>query len=178
MSQNPPFFCVSGVKNSGKTSLILALMEVLKADFPKIGVIKHDGHDFIMDHPGTDTYRFGQMGAGKIAIFSPKKSVLMDNTPPAEDPAARARQFLAQMGDMDLVIIEGMKYSPYPKIEIVRKEISHQCVCCQDTLIAVASDTQVSNLREGIPLIPLWDISNIAAAARAYLQLKTSNPLQ
>mgnify|MGYP001196962894 CR=1 FL=1 len=49
-------FAISGVKNSGKTTLICRLLEIFKDKGLKVAVLKHDGHDFVPDVPGTDTY--------------------------------------------------------------------------------------------------------------------------
>ena len=43
---------VSGVKNSGKTTLIASLLSKLKQKGLKAAVIKHDGHEFEADIPG------------------------------------------------------------------------------------------------------------------------------
>ena len=56
-------FAISGVKNSGKTTLICKLLEIFKEKGLKVAVLKHDGHDFEPDIPGTDTYRQLQAGA-------------------------------------------------------------------------------------------------------------------
>ena len=61
---------ISGVKNSGKTTLIEKLLKEFCADGLRVAVLKHDGHDFTCDIPGTDTYRFSAAGAYGTAIFS------------------------------------------------------------------------------------------------------------
>ena len=62
-------FAISGVKNSGKTTLICKLLEIFKEKGLKVAVLKHDGHDFEPDVPGTDTYRQIQAGAYGTASF-------------------------------------------------------------------------------------------------------------
>lgn len=63
-------FAISGVKNSGKTTLICRLLEIFKDKGLKVAVLKHDGHDFVPDVPGTDTYCQLQSGAYGTAVFS------------------------------------------------------------------------------------------------------------
>lgn len=159
----PFVFCVSGVKNSGKTWLIERLINEFIPEYPHIGIIKHDGHAFCMDHAGTDTDRLAKAGAVSVAIFSKEKQALIKRA--AKEPLT---ELLPQMQDLDLIIIEGMKHSAYPKVEVVRKGISDQCVCDQSTLIAVATDTKVKNLNGQIPCFPLEDPSAIAKAVSAY----------
>ena len=58
--KRPAVLAVSGVHNSGKTTLLEKLLPVLRSCGLKVGVIKHDGHDFTPDVPGTDSYRCGK----------------------------------------------------------------------------------------------------------------------
>lgn len=65
---------VSGVKNSGKTTLIASLLSKLEQKGLKTAVIKHDGHEFEADIPGTDTWRFGKPEpAGRL--FFPGRNI-------------------------------------------------------------------------------------------------------
>ena len=61
--KRPAVLAVSGVHNSGKTTLLEKLLPVLRSRGLKVGVIKHDGHDFTPDVPGTDSYRLREAGA-------------------------------------------------------------------------------------------------------------------
>ena len=61
--KRPAVLAVSGVHNSGKTTLLEKLLPVLRSRRLKVGVIKHDGHDFTPDVPGTDSYRLREAGA-------------------------------------------------------------------------------------------------------------------
>lgn len=69
MTGQKNIFAVSGVKNSGKTTLICKLLEIFKGKGQKVAVLKHDGHDFEPDVPGTDTYRQLQAGAYRNGCF-------------------------------------------------------------------------------------------------------------
>ena len=64
---------VSGVKNSGKTTLITKLLPELKKRGLRVAVIKHDGHDFEADVPGTDSWKYAQAGADGTCVFSSGK---------------------------------------------------------------------------------------------------------
>ena len=72
---------VSGVKNSGKTTLIASLLSKLKQKGLKAAVIKHDGHEFEADIPGTDTWRFGEAGACGTLVFSGTKYMMVKYQP-------------------------------------------------------------------------------------------------
>ena len=66
----PVIFAVSGEKNSGKTTLIEAVLPILAERGYRVAVIKHDGHSFEPDVAGTDTRRFYDAGAIGTAVFN------------------------------------------------------------------------------------------------------------
>lgn len=75
--QKPAVFCVSGLKNSGKTTLITKLIPIFKAEGYRIGVIKHDGHEFEIDDKMTDTHKHRLAGSETTLIYSESKFVLI-----------------------------------------------------------------------------------------------------
>ncbi|OON95912.1 MAG: molybdopterin-guanine dinucleotide biosynthesis protein B [Candidatus Epulonipiscioides saccharophilum] len=149
-STRPKVVAISGVKNAGKTTLIKKLVKELTIKGYKIGVIKHDGHDFTADQPGTDTYEIKKVGAKNVMIYS--KSKLMFIKDLAEEP--EIEDLLLYYKDMDLVILEGFKNSNVAKIEIVR---SGEKSICRNNLLAIATDD--TNLDERS--IPFLDLNNI-----------------
>ena len=78
--KNKAIAAVSGVKNSGKTTLMEKLIRVLTGRGLQVAAVKHDGHDFTPDVPGTDSWRFGQAGACGYAIYSPWRYQLVRQT--------------------------------------------------------------------------------------------------
>ena len=70
-------FAVSGVKNSGKTTLIERLIPLFAAENLSVSVIKHDGHDFVPDVPDTDSYRLRNAGAQGVAVFSGRRMMII-----------------------------------------------------------------------------------------------------
>ena len=76
--KHPAVLAVSGVHNSGKTTLLEKLIPLLRARGLKVGVIKHDGHDFTPDVPGTDSYRLREAGAEGVAVFSGNRYLLTE----------------------------------------------------------------------------------------------------
>lgn len=148
--------CISGVKNSGKTTLLSKLLPELKAVYGKVGVIKHDGHDFEPDTQGTDTYRFADAGADKVAIFSDTKSAFFDFR-----SGQTVEELKARMQDCDLILLEGFKRSPFPKLEIVRQGNSETSVCEPEGLLAVVTD--IPGFSSDLPVLPLNDVAAIAS---------------
>ena len=72
---------ISGVKNSGKTTLITKLLPELKKRGLRVAVIKHDGHDFEPDVPGTDSWKYAQAGADGTCVFSAGKYMVIKYAP-------------------------------------------------------------------------------------------------
>ena len=127
----PKIMAVSGIKNSGKTTFISRFIPRLKEKNIKVGVIKHDGHDFEPDVEGTDSFIHRRSGADGVAIYSKNRWMLI------EESAIDEKDILKHFVDYDLVILEGFKYSAYPKIEIIRKAISQSPVADKNVLCYV-----------------------------------------
>ena len=106
----PFVFAVSGWKNSGKTTMITRLVPELVRRGYKVAVIKHDGHDFESDVPGTDSYRHQKAGAYGTAVFSDHRFLITK-----EYQGITERELFAAFPEADIILIEGMKNSPYPK---------------------------------------------------------------
>lgn len=157
----PLVFCVSGVKDSGKTGLIIKLINEFIHENYSVAVIKHDGHDYTMDHEGTDTWRFAQAGAEKSLIFSDTQySVNVRGH-------ADVTELLPLCRGSDVVIIEGMKNAPYPKVEVVRGARSDRPVCDPRTLICIATDI-VSPESVSCPVYDLSDVKGVFLCVKKY----------
>ena len=132
--KRPAVLAVSGVHNSGKTTLLEKLLPILKRKGLKVGVIKHDGHDFVPDVPGTDSYRLREAGAEGVAVYSGQRYLLTELFRLTEQDLLA----LFERHGYDLVLLEGYKSSGWPKIEVVRKAVSETPVSFQP--LAVVGD--------------------------------------
>lgn len=161
----PMVFCVSGVKDSGKTGLIIKLINEFIGEGYSVAAIKHDGHEYVMDHEGTDTDRFRKAGAVCSAIFS--------DTQYSVNCAERTdlEYLLGLCGDVDVIIVEGMKHSAYPKVEVVRRERSLAPVCDMDTLICIATDV-VSQEDVKCPVFGMDDVQGIFLCVKNHFERK------
>ena len=108
--------------DSGKTTLLEKLIPLLRARGLKGGVIKHDGHDFTPDVPGTDSFRLREAGAEGVAVFSGQRYLLTEAFRLTEQDLLA----LFERHGYDLVLMEGFKESGWPKIEVVRSAISNE----------------------------------------------------
>src|SRR3990172_7516814 len=115
--------CIVGGKNSGKTTLIERLLPELQARGRKVATIKHDAHDFEIDLPGKDTWRHRRAGSGTTIIASSSK-VAMVRLTDREEPLEGLLRLVDR--SFDLVLIEGLRRSPLPKILIYRPELGNE----------------------------------------------------
>lgn len=103
-------FCVCGFKKTGKTTLVSGVTSLLTERGYKVAVIKHDGHDFEGDVPGTDSWRHMQAGACGTAVFSPHRFLVQKKTP---DPDLA--DLTAFFPEAQIILVEGMKDADLPK---------------------------------------------------------------
>lgn len=162
VSHSPVVVAVSGVKNSGKTALIEAMLPHLTAAGLRAAVIKHDGHCFLPEPPDTDTGRFLAAGAWGTAIFDGEKYKVVRRE--VVDEAA----LIAQFPEADLILLEGFKYSAWPKLEVVRAGNSAAPVSNPATLLALVTDLALS--LPGVPTLPLGDAEGAAALLIRYVK--------
>ena len=134
MPNEAAVLAVSGVKNSGKTTLIERLIPLLAARGLRVAVIKHDGHSYTPDTPGTDSYRYFQAGACASVVYDHEKYTLSQRATVDET------HFMNMLPEADLILLEGFKASSYPKLEIVRRSVSREPVCEPASCLAYVSD--------------------------------------
>lgn len=134
----PCVFCVSGYSDSGKTGLIVKLINEFIADGMTVGVIKHDGHDRIRDASGSDTELYRLSGAVGTAVFSESASATYFRE--AVSVETLIDQMKRKKAPPDVIILEGLKGSAYPKVEVIRGAVCGKSVCDPKTLICIASD--------------------------------------
>lgn len=144
---------VSGVKKSGKTTLLEKLIPALAARGVSAAVVKHDAHRFDADRAGTDTCRLFESGALGAAIYDGEKFQIVKRS------VVTAEDLIACYPEADVILLEGFKQSDYPKIEIVRREKSEESVCAARTLLALVTDTELRI--PGVPTFALDDIDGI-----------------
>lgn len=106
----PYIYAITGYKNSGKTTLMERLIEELTRRGYRVATIKHDGHDFAPDVPHTDSWRHRQAGAYGTAVFSANRFMITKECQEIEETA-----LFAAFPEADIILIEGLKHSTYPK---------------------------------------------------------------
>ncbi len=152
-----PIVAFVGRSNSGKTTLLEKLIALLRERGYRVAVVKHTVRaDVETDLPGTDTRRLWEAGAEHVAFVTPDRIVHTHRY--AELPPLEAA--LAGVEGVDIVIIEGFKYGPYPKIEVVRA--ARDPVLIADLQGRIACVTDVPALPCGVPHFTFDDIAGLA----------------
>lgn len=150
---------IAGWKNSGKTTLVERLVTELVARGLRVSTIKHAHHDADVDHQGTDSFRHRHAGAGEVMLVTGRRWALMHELRGDDEPPLDA--LLARLSPCDVVLVEGYRFGPHPKIEVRRlgaRELT--ALPASANVVAVASDHPVEP-REG-PVFGLDAISEIA----------------
>lgn len=110
---------IIGHKNAGKTTLVAALAHEFKRQKKRVGTIKHASHPVDVDRPDTDSWRhFHEGNADGVVVASPELRVTFERRPDVTGPEELARRYFS---DMDVILVEGFKTAPIPKIEVFRK---------------------------------------------------------
>lgn len=163
-NKSPIVIAISGVKNSGKTTFIEKLIKKLTSDGEIVATIKHDGHEFIPDREGTDSYRHRKAGAKYNAVFSKNISMVIKN----ED--IKINELIQIFNKASIILVEGMKNSSLPKIEIVRYGNSSKPICNEKSLLAIA--TNIKDLQSKEIII---DINDINTACNVIFKFRERN---
>jgi molybdopterin-guanine dinucleotide biosynthesis protein B len=149
-----PVVSIVGFSKSGKTTFIKKLIERLTSKGYNVGTIKHDVHGFDIDLPGKDSWHHRQGGAKKVVLSSPKRLAVIMET---EGEASVEKLINDFSDDLDLILTEGYKKGPFPKIEIHRNETGKPLACLEDEkLVAIFSNEKIDTK---VPLFELNDIN-------------------
>ena len=150
-------FGFAGWSGSGKTTLIEQLIPRFVQRGLRVSLIKHAHHTFDVDQPGKDSYRHRQAGTAEILVTSSRRWVLMHELRGAHEPSFEDQ--VKRISPCDLLLVEGFKHAPIPKLEVWRKETGEPLLHPNDPhIVAVASDARIETK---LPLLNLNDVDEI-----------------
>jgi molybdopterin-guanine dinucleotide biosynthesis protein B len=151
-------FGLAGWSGSGKTTLLTKLIPELIGRGLSVSTIKHAHHEFDIDKPGKDSWLHRQAGASEVLVASSRRFALMHELRAAPEPSLD--ELVARMAPVDLLLVEGFKAHPHPKLEVHRPSAGKPFLYPDDPhIVAVASDEP---LTVALPLLPLADMPAIA----------------
>ena len=149
---------VTGWKNAGKTGLMERLVTEITGRGISVSTVKHAHHTFDVDHPGKDSHRHRVAGATEVLLSSRNRFALMHEL--RDEGELALDDLLSKLSPVDLVLVEGYKRDPHPKIEAYRAEPGNPLIAPEDdTIRAIASDTPLEMDR---PVFDLNDTKTIA----------------
>jgi len=159
----PPILCFSGRSGAGKTTLLVEVIGRLRARGFRVATAKHDPHGHAtLDAEGKDTWRHRAAGAQTVVLVGPRTIACVGDL--AEEPTLEAvRDRFA--GSADILLAEGFKQAPHPKIEVARKALGADLVLRDDPrLVAIATDFDAD---AGVPRLELDDPDAVAEFIQA-----------
>jgi molybdopterin-guanine dinucleotide biosynthesis protein B len=155
----------AGWSGAGKTTLIVKLIPELNRRGLSVSTIKHGHHNFDLDQPGKDSYEHRAAGAEEVLVASANRVALMRELRGAPEPSLA--ELLRLLKDVDLVLVEGFKRDPLPKIEIFRAANGKPPLFPDDrNIVALISD--VAAPATGLPQASIDDLTGVADLVLAH----------
>lgn len=150
---------LAGWSGSGKTTLICKLLPELQRRGLSVSTIKHTHHDVELDRPGKDSYEHRAAGAQEVLLVSPRRFALAHEWGDASPPDLN--RLIARLAPVDLVLVEGFREDPCPKIEVHRPALGKgRLRDAAVNVVALASDGG-----EADPSLPCLDLNDVSAIA-------------
>lgn len=159
-------FGIAGWSGSGKTTLLRRLIPALRRRGLSVATIKHTHHDPAVGD--LDCRALAAAGATETVVASRARFALVHEiTDEAEPPLA---ELLGRFADADLLLIEGYKWAPHPKLEVWDPSQGKSMLApVENSIVALASDDVVENV--GLPRFHRDDVDGIAAFICQYCGL-------
>ena len=163
---NIPVFCITGASGTGKTTLLVQLLQMLKKRGIRTAVFKHDAHDTDWDQKGKDSQKLTEAGATVTGLLSVSRTMRIENR------STSLQEMIRETKDVDLILLEGFHDSPYPKIQIYRAAVGKALRVPPEQCAAMVTDTPFDacpkNFRwEEVDALAKWMIEHCQAVDRA-----------
>lgn len=160
MTRHRAIIGVTGWSGSGKTNLIVRLIPELARRGLRVATVKHAHHAFDIDKPGKDSFEHRAAGATEVAISSARRWAIVHENGADAEPSLD--DILARLSPADIVIVEGYKNAPHPKIEVIRGAGDSAPIYRDNaTIVAVATDDAAAH--DTMRTLDINDAAGIAA---------------
>ena len=161
-------FGFAGYSGSGKTTLIEKLIPLFVQRGLKVSLIKHAHHTFDVDQPGKDSFRHRHAGCTEVLVTSSRRWALMHELRGAAEPTLNEQ--IERLSPCDLLLVEGFKHEPIPKLEVYRAEVGESMIHPHDSnIVAIASDAKVDS---ALPQLDMNAPETIAAFVLKHVGLE------
>ena len=157
-------FGFAGWSGSGKTTLIEQVIPRLVERGLVVSLVKHAHHTAEFDLPGKDSYRHRRAGCSEVMVTSRTRWALMHEL--RGEPELSLEEALRKLARCDLVLVEGYKAYPIPKLEIWRGSVGKLLLHPKDSNIrGIATDSPDAlppGTAERLPVLRLSDVDGVA----------------
>jgi molybdopterin-guanine dinucleotide biosynthesis protein MobB len=166
--ESPPVLLVVGAHESGKTTVSVKLIEALVKDGLRVGSLKHTDHEYETDIEGKDSQRHKAAGAEPAVLVAGRRNAVHRSSP----GRPRLDAFLeGQLGDCDVVVVEGYRSEPLPKIEVCRAATGRAPLCESDpNVLAVVTDRPTAH-PPSVPRFTFEEIPGLLSFLRSIPEL-------
>lgn len=156
-------FGLAGWSGSGKTTVVTRLLPELTRRGLTVSTLKHTHHAFDIDRPGKDSHNHRLAGAQEVMLASGRRWALMRELRGGPEPDVH--ELARRMAPADLLLVEGFKNHPHPKLEVFRPSVGKPALYpANGTVTAVATDARPEDLEglNGRPVFALDDAQGMA----------------
>lgn len=162
---------IVGKKNSGKTTLVAALVRHLTAAGLRIGTVKHTHHRHTLDTPGKDSFRHHEAGAAVVGILSKERNAVFWENDGQRSSSSKYEHMAPLFADCDLVLVEGDSQSDGLKVEVWRAANHQKPLAADDpSIVAIVTDDPL-DLQAAVRELAQWPLTDVATVASHLLQL-------
>lgn len=128
-----------GTANCGKTTVLCSVVAELVARGYRVATIKHSRETIEVDHEGKDTFKHREAGACRVIAASAGRLAVMSEVEAEQEPDELVGRYVDRA---DIVLVEGFKNAPVPKIEVWRTNQPDETIVCRDDphWLAIATD--------------------------------------
>ncbi|PWG61314.1 molybdopterin-guanine dinucleotide biosynthesis protein B [Sediminicurvatus halobius] len=169
-AQPAPVLGIAGWSGAGKTTLLAAVIPRLTAAGLRVALVKHAHHRFDVDHPGKDSHRLREAGAREVLITSARRHVRIVERAEPRDPVLEEELARVDRQRNDLVLVEGFRHAPIPKLEVWRAARGEPPLYPGDAhILAVVTDSP-EQVDTRLPVLALDQPESVAAFIRRWLE--------
>ncbi len=156
-------FGLAGWSGSGKTTLVVNVLPLIAGRGLSVSTMKHTHHKFDLDQPGKDSHNHRLAGAAEVILTSSTRWALLHELNDETEPSPE--DLIKHMTPVDLILIEGFKSYPHPKIEVHRPSLGKPLLAASDmSVVAVACDEPIDGSL-GERRVPIFDLNDTQSIA-------------
>lgn len=164
---------LAGWSGQGKTTIAEQMIGVWRRAGLRVASVKHAHHDFDPDIPGKDSWRHRKAGASQVLVSSNKRWALITEV---TAQALTLGEILQRLDPCDVVLIEGFKAEPFPKIEIHRTGLKTPTLFDQSPWIKAVASSDPAAFQSRYPHCALQVVALAEVERLAEVALEMASP--